>query len=154
MIGTVGLTEHKEALFGRSPNQKLWLNLTIQFKYASSLPQCEQGNILKESKKDFEPTTLLFQQSKQESHLWQILQTKPNKKSLYFKYQCLFWSSFCTMQVEGSMLRFDQNFKIFSCGFFWVFVAFLVCFFFEKHVECPYFFSKHQKTYSGKRQEG
>lgn len=56
---------------------------------------------------------------------------KPNqtKKSLYFKYQCLFWSSFCTMQVEGSMLRFDQNVKIFSCGVFGFFVGFLVWFF-------------------------
>lgn len=29
------------------------------------------------------------------------------------------------MQVEGSMLHFDQNFKIFSCGFFEVLGGFL-----------------------------
>lgn len=37
-----------------------WLGLTMQFKYSSSLPQCEQGNTLKENKKRLKPATLYF----------------------------------------------------------------------------------------------
>lgn len=51
------------------------------------------------------------------SNLWQISQNR-TKKGLFFKYQCLFWSSFGTVQAEGSMNGFDHNFKFFSCGGF------------------------------------
>lgn len=57
------------------------------------------------------------------------------KRSLYFKYQCLFWSVFGTAQVEGSMNYFYQNSKIFTRGVF-----------FKKHVECPHFFSENQQN--------
>lgn len=96
----------------------LWLGLTTQFKY-SSLPQCEQGNTLKENKKDLSlQHNISLKNARKPSILWQILQNK-TKKDLYFKYQCLFWPSFGTVQVEGSMNVFDHSFKIFSCGVFW-----------------------------------
>lgn len=72
----------------------------MPFKYTSSFPLYEQGNVLKENKNSLAYSTI-FQFKKQESHqiCGKFHKTK-QKKGLYFKYQCLFWSSFGTMQDD------------------------------------------------------
>lgn len=122
----------------------------MPFKYTSSLPLCEQGNILKENKKDLSlQHCISTKKGRKPSKLWQILQNKTKQK----KKVC----------ISNTSVYFGHLLALYKLKEVWMFLITISRFlvvggFFWKTRWIPIFvffsFLSIIKPQSGKRQEG
>lgn len=116
----------------------------MPFKYTSSLPLCQLGNILQENKKDL---SLQHYISIKKAAKSLANFTKQNKKRLFFQIPNTRYFghhlALCKLKEVGMLLITISRFLV-------------VGIFFEKQGECSHFFSFLSiiNPQSGKRQEG